>query len=107
MGFVFCFELNGRKVFVVYERKWAMPCYSEGILLITSELASEFSYRLPMISRKLGNEQAQMHDYKPVRSFMVIHGNFTSFALFSDSLAVFNLFILPLTQIREIIMFLV
>lgn len=33
-----------------------MLCYLEGILLITSELRSEFSYRLPIISRKLGNK---------------------------------------------------
>jgi len=54
VGFLFCFELDGRKVFVLYKRKWAIPCCSEGILLITSELESEFSYR--PIPRKLGNK---------------------------------------------------
>lgn len=62
MGFGFQFELDGRKVFVLCKRKWAIPCYFEGILLITSELGSGFSNRLPMIPRKLGNKQIQMHD---------------------------------------------
>lgn len=60
------FSIEWKEGICFIQEKRAIPCYSEGILLITSELGSEFSYRLPVIPRKLGNKQAQMHDFKPV-----------------------------------------
>lgn len=44
-----------------------------------------------MMRRKLRHKQTQMHDFKPLWSFMIIGGIFISSTLFSDHLAVFNI----------------
>lgn len=67
-----------------------------------------------MMRRKLRHKQTQMHDFKPLWSFMIIGGIFISSTLFSDHLAVFNIltvlfvffktvFILPLPCFGEIV----
>lgn len=54
------FRIGWKAGICFIQEEMAMLFYLEVILLVTSEMRSEFSYRLLIISRKLGNKYKGM-----------------------------------------------